>query len=133
MKYKSTIWQAGRESFEDHSLPIIKEGYTLHSIIPKSFDPLTSLDFIVIWQQAPKRNTAPRKTFIPPTLEEVRAYIEEKEYNIDAKTFFDHYADRGWCNAIGRPIRDWKQTMRENWVRGRNIAQPKEDYLKVKY
>jgi DNA-binding Lrp family transcriptional regulator len=49
------------------------------------------------------------KTFIPPTLEEVEAYIAEKGYSFDAKRFIDHYEASDWHLGNGKKIRYWKQ------------------------
>jgi len=36
------------------------------------------------------------KNFIPPTLKEIKEAIAEKGYNVDAETFFYHYAANNW-------------------------------------
>lgn len=59
------------------------------------------------------KKTRPR--FVPPTLEEVRAYAEEKGLPVDAERFVDYYRSNGW--KVGRnPMRDWRATVR-NWAR----------------
>ena len=56
------------------------------------------------------------KRFCPPTLEEVKAYCAEKEYNIDAERFIDFYASKGWF--IGKnKMKDWQAAVR-NWHKG---------------
>ena len=53
--------------------------------------------------------------FIPPTIEDVRNYIEEKHYSVDAEKFIDYYTSNGWM--VGRnKMKDWKAAVR-NWER----------------
>lgn len=53
--------------------------------------------------------------FSPPTVEEVKAYSEEKGYNIDPNRFVDYYTSIGW--KVGKnPMKDWKAAVR-SWSR----------------
>lgn len=52
-----------------------------------------------------------RKKFTPPTLEEVKAYIQEKGYSVDAEYFFKYYATGDWIDSMGNPVRNWKQKL----------------------
>jgi hypothetical protein len=56
------------------------------------------------------------KKFVPPTLEEVREYCEERKNNIDPEYFIDYYASQQWKKANGRPVADWKACVR-TWER----------------
>lgn len=49
------------------------------------------------------------KRFIPPTLEEVQKYCEERKNNVDAKKFFDYFTASDWVDGKGNPVRNWKQ------------------------
>jgi hypothetical protein len=53
--------------------------------------------------------TKPKKKFVPPTLEEVRAYILEKRLNVDAQKFFDYYDAGSWHDGNGKAVKNWKQ------------------------
>ena len=56
-----------------------------------------------------------QKTFRKPTVEEVQAYINENNYNVDAEHFIDYYTSNGW--KVGRnPMKDWKAAVR-TWAR----------------
>ncbi len=57
------------------------------------------------------------KNFIPPTLEEVQTYIQANNYEVDAQKFIWHYSKLGWKNANGKPVRNWKQTLIQVWVK----------------
>ena len=59
-----------------------------------------------------KSNTK-RYRFIPPTVEEVEAYINEKGYKVNAQRFVDYYTSKGW--TIGRsnsPMKNWQAAVR---------------------
>lgn len=56
----------------------------------------------------------PRKVkidFIPPTLEEVKDYINEKGYSVNPQTFYDYFTvgEPKWVDKNGVPVRNWKQ------------------------
>ena len=53
-----------------------------------------------------------RKRFSPPTLEEVKAYCQERGNNIDPQRFIDYNEARGWVLSNGRKMADWKATIR---------------------
>ena len=56
-----------------------------------------------------------RYRFVPPTREEVQAYVIENGYKIDVERFIDYYTANGW--HVGKnPMKDWKATVR-NWAR----------------
>lgn len=62
-----------------------------------------------------------RAKFAPPTLEQVRAYIAERNSPVDPEEFVDFYASKGW--KVGRePMRDWKAACRnaERWEKYRD-------------
>ncbi len=49
--------------------------------------------------------------FIPPTLDEVKAYCSERGNNVDPERFIDYYTANGW--KVGKnKMKDWKATVR---------------------
>lgn len=55
------------------------------------------------------------KRFVPPTVDEVKAYCLERNNNIDAQYFCDYYESKGWM--IGKnKMKDWKCSVR-TWER----------------
>jgi predicted phage replisome organizer len=62
----------------------------------------------------------PPKTqkFIPPTLEDVKEYCQERNNFIDAERFVDYYIGNGWM-AGRHKMKDWKATVR-NWEKRQN-------------
>lgn len=52
-----------------------------------------------------------RKRFVRPTVDEVRAYCQERGNNVDAQRFLDFYESKGW--KVGNsPMKDWKACVR---------------------
>lgn len=47
---------------------------------------------------------------MPPTREEVKAYVAEKGLQIDADYFFDYYDEMKWVKANGKAVSNWKLT-----------------------
>ena len=85
----------------------------------KSID--KEIDIDVEIEKESKRKTASR--FIPPTLEEVKAYCIERQNNVDAERFIDYYTSNGW--KVGKnSMKDWKAAVR-TWEKS-NKEQPKK-------
>ena len=57
-------------------------------------------------------NKPPKQTrFIPPTLEQVQNYCNERNNNVDAERFIDHYTANGW--QVGKnKMKDWRAAVR---------------------
>ncbi len=64
------------------------------------------------------------KHFVPPSLEELKTYISENNYQVNAEQWLDHYQSNGW--KVGRnPMKDWRAAVR-TWVkRSGGFNQPK--------
>lgn len=53
----------------------------------------------------------PSKRFIKPTLEEVRAYCQERNNSVDPERFINYYESNGW--KVGKnSMKDWKAAVR---------------------
>ena len=65
-----------------------------------------------------EREEKPKKGFTPPTLDEVRAYCEERNNGIDAERFVDFYSSKGWMVGKNK-MRDWKACVR-TWEKREN-------------
>lgn len=57
------------------------------------------------------------KAFVPPTVEEVRAYCVERNNNVDAEQFVDFYTSKNWFVGKNK-MKDWKASVR-TWERER--------------
>ena len=72
----------------------------------------------------PNNNTdrEKRKRFTPPTVEEVRAYCQERNNGIDPHRFVDFYTANGWTQGRGKPIKDWRAAVRTWEARDKQTA-----------
>jgi len=62
------------------------------------------------------------KRFVKPPLEDVKAYIREKGYSVDAERWMAHYEANGW--RVGRnPMKDWRASVRYWATDGKTKAQ----------
>lgn len=52
-----------------------------------------------------------KRGFVPPSLEEVKAYAAQRGNKVDAQKFFDYYTEGEWKDSKGDPVKSWKQKM----------------------
>lgn len=79
-------------------------------------------DSIEIGEKEEKRTTA--KRFVPPSVEEVRAYCLERGNNINAEQFVDFYTAKGW-KVGNNSMKDWKAAVRTWEQRDKRAEAPK--------
>ena len=52
-------------------------------------------------------------SFKPPTIEEIKAFCQERNSKIDAEAFFDYYTANGWVQGNkDKPLKDWKAAVK---------------------
>lgn len=66
------------------------------------------------------------KRFKKPTLEEIIAYCNERNNNVDPQRFYDFYESKGW-RVGNQPMKDWKACVRtwegrDNPPKGSKVA-----------
>ena len=54
----------------------------------------------------------PKRRFVKPTVDEIRAYCAERKNNIDAQYFWDYYEARGWKAGGRSAMKDWRAAVR---------------------
>ena len=54
----------------------------------------------------------PKRRFVKPTVDEVRAYCAERKNNIDPQHFWDYYEARGWKVGGRTAMKDWRAAVR---------------------
>ena len=66
-----------------------------------------------------------KKKFVPPTLDEVAAYCNERHNGISPSAFIDYYEARGWKYGTSKPMVNWKAAVRtwEQKEKGRTHTQ----------
>ena len=72
-----------------------------------------------------KKKASPKR-FVPPSLEEVQAYCTERGNGIDARSFIDFYASKGWMVGKSK-MQDWKASVRTWESRNRKQSKPAYD------
>ena len=86
-----------------------------------------------------KRKVNQKKSFVVPSVDEVRAYCQSRTSSVDPQKFVDHYTSNGWM--VGRnSMKDWKAAVR-NWERNGQypngseaaIAAKSEEQRKLEY
>ena len=105
MKYDRTLWYAVTEKGKS----ILLEGQ-MH--LPSEANgnapqgkPIPDINADTKPNKKPNR----KKTFTPPTLEEVEAYCKERQNNVDAKRFYDFFDASDWIDSKGNQVLNWKQ------------------------
>ena len=72
----------------------------------------------------------PTKRFVPPSVEDVKAYCKESGYNVDSERFVDFYEAKGWMVGKNK-MKDWKAAVRSwhsrNKYDGRNITESRRE------
>ena len=58
-----------------------------------------------------KKKKIKRKTFTPPTLEEIEKYVLEKKLQVDSKKFYDYFTEGNWVDSKGNKVKSWKQKL----------------------
>lgn len=102
----------------------IKQSLTppIKQSLPNNIDN-NNIDNIIynnILEEQPKKET--KKSFTPPTLEEVTAYCMERNNGLDPQKFIDYYTAIDW--HIGKnKMKDWKATIR-TWERNNYTQRP---------
>ena len=66
--------------------------------------------------------TRKKSEFVPPSFAQVKMYIEEKGYDVDASYFYQYFTDGDWVDSNGKPVRNWKQKI-ITWASRNNNSQ----------
>ena len=70
------------------------------------------------YHESSANRTTNRQRFVPPTLEEVTAYVTERKSKVIPQAFIDFYESKGWMVGKNK-MKDWKAACRnaEGWDR----------------
>ena len=99
----------------------IQMNTNVSSSIQKNYDTDTDTDTDTDNNNINNRgiNAPPVRKFIPPTIEEVRAYCKERQNKVDPDAFINFYESKGWM--IGKnKMKDWKAAVR-TWEKNEKI------------
>lgn len=76
----------------------------------------------MLYEASPSEKKA-RSVFIPPTVEDVAFYCQQRQNGIDPQSFVDFYSSKGWM--VGKTkMTDWKASVR-TWEQRRKQEQKK--------
>ena len=64
-----------------------------------------------------------RKRFTPPTVDEVRAYCQDRQNGVDPQRFVDYYSSNGWMVGKNK-MKDWKAAVRTWEQKEKQYARP---------
>ena len=57
-------------------------------------------------------SVADKKTkFTPPSLDDIKKYIEEKKLNVNPQQFYDYFTTGNWIDSKGQKVKNWKQKL----------------------
>ena len=67
-------------------------------------------DSVSVLEKENSPTESKRKRFVPPSVDEVRAYCLERHNNVDAESFVAFYESKGW--KVGNtPMKNWKSAI----------------------
>ena len=69
-----------------------------------------------------EKAAAPRTHFVPPTVEEVAAYCQEKGYQVDPERFVNFYASKNWYVGKNKMV-NWHSAI-ANWAKDKKDQSP---------
>lgn len=81
---------------------------------------LNTKEYSVTVAEKPKR-------FVPPTLDDIKAYCQERNSCVDPNVFYDYFTTGGWKDSEGKPVKNWKQkliTWEKHSTQHRNYGVP---------
>jgi predicted phage replisome organizer len=91
-------------------------------IVTKCNESIEYRDKSIDIKEIPKGIKKSAGRFTPPSVDEVRDYIREKGFAVDAEAFCAFYDSNGW--KVGRnPMKDWRRAL-VTWDKRRKTEQP---------
>lgn len=69
-----------------------------------------------------------KPSFIPPTLDEVKAFFKEKGYTEESAIKFHEYYEAGnWKDGKGNQVKNWRQKSMSVWFTDKNKIKAKTE------
>ena len=96
----------------DGEIPLLDEPRTSRG---RAVDEPLTQDRLGKVRSGKERDIEPQKRFTKPTLDDVKAYCQERNNGVDAERWYNYYSSNGW--KVGKnPMKDWKAAVR-TWER----------------
>ena len=106
-----------RADVVNDSIDLPDEATPNHKPLTINQEPLTNNQELIVKDTGTKA-----KRFMPPTLDQILFYCNERLNNVDANKFIDHYTSNGWLVGKNK-MKDWKAAVR-TWEKS-NFDKPK--------
>ena len=110
-RFKETVYQEERALLELKDNNAYTLGIPDGNRLVYQMDTQDSIGKDSIGKDSIEKEKKPPRRFAPPTLDEVRAYCEERHNGIDPETFIDFYASKDWMVGKNK-MKDWKACVR---------------------
>ena len=152
-------WSRGKtkrflETLEDEQMIVLKtdsrktvitvENYNIYQHVSEKTDSKRTADGKADGQQTDRQTVGQTDTTkegkrrlkkvnnnIPPSVEEVRAYCQERKNNVNPEAFIDFYDSKGWYVGKNK-MTDWRAAVR-NWERSSRASKSTEEVKAKKY
>lgn len=56
-----------------------------------------------------RKGNRKEKNFIPPSLEDIKKYVAEKQLKVNAEHFYNYFTEGNWIDSKGNKVKNWKQ------------------------
>lgn len=56
-----------------------------------------------------RKGNRKEKNFIPPSLEDIKKYVTEKQLKVNAEYFYNYFTEGNWIDSKGNKVKNWKQ------------------------
>ena len=135
MKAGLIAYQKGKKGCKYRLIPFVAENTvnnTVHSTVEKEVNDTVESSAIYKQNKNNKKkdtNVSKEKTvsaasnrFIPPALQEVQAYCQERGNKVDPEQFVNFYSAKGWMVGKNK-MKDWKACVR-TWERSEQKKAP---------
>lgn len=67
-----------------------------------------------------------KKSFSPPSLDDIKNYVKDKDLNVDAEYFYKYFSEGNWIDSKGNKVKNWKQKL-ITWDSHSNSEKPKNE------
>lgn len=119
------------KSFKDYLQGIFDGNTEIYPIDTKCMDTTITNTITNTISNTNKKSSKKPAEKIPPAIDDVRAYIQEKGYNVDADRFMDYYEAQGWKLSNGNKMKNWQAAVRNWHQRQQGDSKRKNGFLDI--
>ena len=104
-RYIETIYKQEKSMLNEDENGVYSLG------IPNDNQMLTSGQPSIEENSKEKKSKVNNKAFVPPTLDEIKKYITEKNLKVDGEHFYNYFTEGKWVDSNGNKVKNWKQKL----------------------